>query len=117
MAQYRLYRGVGLSDVAAAHVAALLKPEVTGVFNIAGPLLLDVGDVTELYYSAPTAIRRRAPEVAGAFDRIGWPLPHQIDRVYDSRAARRCLGYEPREGVIALMARGRDDRLRADDVK
>jgi UDP-glucose 4-epimerase len=103
LAQYRLHRGVGVSDVAAAHVIALAKPDVSGVFNIAGPLLFDKDDVTELYQSAATAIRRRAPEVAGAFDRLGWPLPDQIDRVYDSRAASDCLGYEPREGVLGLL--------------
>jgi nucleoside-diphosphate-sugar epimerase len=104
LARYRLYRGVGLLDVAAAHVIALERSDVTGVFNIAGPLLFDEDDVTELYRSAATAIRRKAPEVAGAFDRRGLPLPHQIDRVYDSRAAVRHLGYEPREGVLGLLS-------------
>ncbi len=89
--------------LAAAHVIALARSGVTGVFNIAGPLLFDENDVTELYQSAPTAIQRKAPQVARAFDKLGWPLPDQIDRVYDSRAASRCLGYEPREGVLGLL--------------
>jgi UDP-glucose 4-epimerase len=103
LALYRLHRGVGLSDVAAAHVIALAKVDVTGILNIAGPLIFDEDDVTELYRSAATAIRRRAPAVAGAFHKLGWPLPDQIDRVYDSRAASRHLGYEPREGVLELL--------------
>jgi nucleoside-diphosphate-sugar epimerase len=104
LARYRLHRGVGLSDVAAAHVMALANADVTGVFNVAGPLLFDEGDVTELYRSAATAIRRRAPAVARAFDELGWALPDQIDRVYDSRAASRALGYVPREGVLHLLS-------------
>ena len=104
LALYRLYRGVGVSDVAAAHVIALEKANVRGIFNIAGPLLFDEGDVSELYQSAATAIRRKARAVAGAFDRLGWPLPDRIDRVYDSRAARRYLGYEPQEDVLALLS-------------
>lgn len=104
LALYRLYRGVGVSDVATAHVIALEKANVTGVFNIAGPVLFNEEDVSELYRSAATAIRRKAPAVAGAFEKLGWPLPDQIDRVYDSRAARRHLGYEPREGVLDLLS-------------
>ena len=104
LALYRLYRGVGVSDVAAAHVIALEKANVTGVFNIAGPVLFNEEDVSELYRSAATAIRRKAPAVAGAFEKLGWPLPDQIDRVYDSRAARRHLDYDPREGVLDLLS-------------
>jgi nucleoside-diphosphate-sugar epimerase len=104
LALYRLHRGVGLSDVAAAHVIALAKPDVTGVYNIAGPLLFDEDDVIELYQSAAAAIRRRAPVVAGAFDRRGWLLPDRLDRVYDSRAAGRSLSYEPHEGVLELLS-------------
>jgi UDP-glucose 4-epimerase len=76
---------------------------VTGVLNIAGPLLFDESDTTELYHSAATVIRRRAPTVAAAFDARGWPLPDQLDRVYDSRAAARYLDYQPRKGVLDLM--------------
>jgi nucleoside-diphosphate-sugar epimerase len=104
LARYRLHRGVGVSDVAAAHVIAMGRTDVTGVFNVAGPLLFDEGDVTELYRAAATVIRRRAPAVARAFDQLDWALPDQLDRVYDSRAASRCLGYAPREGVLDLVS-------------
>ena len=104
LARYRLHRGVGLSDVAAAHVNALARTDVTGVFNVAGPLLFDEGDATELYRSAPAVIRRRAPAEAHAFNELGWALPDQLDRVYDSRAASRALGYAPREGVLHLLS-------------
>ena len=40
LALYRLHRGVGLSDVAAAHVSALAKVDVTGVFNTRGSAAL-----------------------------------------------------------------------------
>jgi len=85
-------------------VIALARADVTGVFNVAGPLLFDEGDVIELYRSAEAAIRRRAPDVARAFDKLGWALPNHIDRIYDSRAASHALGYAPREGVLHLLS-------------
>jgi UDP-glucose 4-epimerase len=111
LARHRLHRGVAVSDVAAAHVLAVANPQVTGIFNIAGPWLFDESDVVELYQSAATVIRRRAPDVAAAFARRGWPLPNHIDRVYDSRSATRGLGYEPREGVLGLLATNRSSML------
>jgi nucleoside-diphosphate-sugar epimerase len=106
LARHRLHRGVDPSDVAAAHILALTKSHVTGILNIAGPLLFDQSDLPELSHSAAAVVRRRAPAVARAFARRGWPLPHQLDRVYDSRAACRQLGNEPTMGVLDLSATG-----------
>ncbi|WP_219994288.1 NAD-dependent epimerase/dehydratase family protein [Actinokineospora spheciospongiae] len=97
-AAHRLYRGVALSDVARAHRLALEHPDVTGVLNIAGPLLFRPEDTKQLWLDAPAVIARRAPEVVALFRRRGWPLPAKIDRVYDSREASRRLGYHPAHG-------------------
>ncbi|GAB4585712.1 NAD-dependent epimerase/dehydratase family protein [Nocardia sp. IFM 10818] len=75
-AAHRLYRGVDVRDVARAHRLAAERPNVTGTFNIAGPML---------------------------FHRQGWPLPVKIDRVYDSRSAGDHLGYHPAHGVATLV--------------
>ena len=104
LARHRLHRGVALADVAAAHLLALDQIPVTGVFNIAGPLLFERGDTVSLYHRAPAVIRRRAPAAAAAFTQMGWPLPGRIDRVYDSCAARTALGYQPAEDVTGLLA-------------
>jgi hypothetical protein len=73
------------------------------VLNIAGPLLFEREDAMELYHSADNVIRRRAPGIARAFAERGWPLPHRLDRVYDSGAAGRAIGYKPAEGVVQLL--------------
>jgi UDP-glucose 4-epimerase len=103
LAEQRLNRGVAVADVACAHVLAVQNSAVTGVLNIAGPLLFEREDAIELYHSADNVIRRRAPEIAQAFAERGWPLPHQLDRVYDSGAAGRAIGYKPAEGVVQLL--------------
>jgi hypothetical protein len=41
------------------------------------------------------AYRQRAPGLVAAFADRGWPLPATIDRVYDSAAAQRELGWQP----------------------
>jgi len=73
------------------------------VLNIAGPLLFQREDAIDLYHSADNVIRRRAPEIAQAFAERGWPLPDQLDRVYDSSAAGRAIGYKPAEGIVELL--------------
>lgn len=103
LARHRLHRGVALADVAAAHLLALDQAQVTGVFNIAGPLLFEPGDAVSLYLQAPAVIRRRAPAAAAAFTQMGWRLPGRIDRVYDSRAAGTALGYQPAQDVAGLL--------------
>jgi nucleoside-diphosphate-sugar epimerase len=104
LARHRLHRGVALADVAGGHLRALSRPQVTGTFNIAGPLLFEPADSRDLYRDAAAVIRRRAPATAAAFTAMGWPLPGRIDRVYDSRAALAALGYRPAEGVTALLS-------------
>lgn len=103
LARHRLHRGVALADVAGGHLLALSRPQVTGTFNIAGPLLFEPEDSPGLYRDAAEVIRRRAPAAAAAFTAMGWPLPGRIDRVYDSRAAGAALGYQPAEDVTVLL--------------
>jgi len=99
-ATHRLYRSVDVQDVATAHLLALDQAEVRGTFNVAGPVLFKPSDVYELWMDSQSLIRRRLPKVAEAFEKRGWPLPSQIDRVYDSGLAGRVLGYQPRAGVL-----------------
>jgi UDP-glucose 4-epimerase len=48
-------------------------------------------------------IRRRAPALALAFERRGWPLPASIDRVYDPQRAMQHLGWQPRHGFESVL--------------
>jgi UDP-glucose 4-epimerase len=105
-AAHRLYRGVDPRDVARAHRLALERPEVSGVVTIAGPLLFRPADTRALWLDAASVLARRAPGVVALFNRMGWPLPARIDRVYDSREASRRLGYQPVHGPGSVAGEG-----------
>jgi nucleoside-diphosphate-sugar epimerase len=95
MAAYRLHRGIDRRDVARAHALALGREEgcATYVISAAPPFLREDGQM--LFEDAAAAIRRRAPAVAAAFERRGWPLPPSIDRVYSPARASAELGFVP----------------------
>jgi UDP-glucose 4-epimerase len=99
-AVHMLHRAVTLDDVAAAVHLAVSRKAVTGVVNIAGRYPFREADCQELLVDATGVIARRAPELAVEFRRRGWALPSSLDRVYDSTAAGRLLGYRPRCGVF-----------------
>ena len=109
MALHRLYRGVGVADVAAAHVLALCSASGSNtfnsnIFNIAGPLLFEQSHCADLYSDARALIQRLQPGIAASFAARNWQLPQRIDRVYDSSLAREALGYDPNEGVAELLS-------------
>ncbi|GAB2736127.1 NAD(P)-dependent oxidoreductase [Salinifilum aidingensis] len=101
-AAHRLHRGVALDDVARAHRLAVQHTDVGGVFVIAGPLLFHRSDAAALRHDAASVLAERAPREVAVFRRQGWPLPDRLDRVYDSTAAARHLGYHPVHGVRSL---------------
>ena len=104
MAVYRLHRGVDARDVATAHGLALDK-RLDGFrrFIVSAATPFQVDDCKQLYADAASTLRKRAPELADAFDRRGWSLPTSIDRVYDSSAAQRELGWSPQYGFEGVL--------------
>jgi nucleoside-diphosphate-sugar epimerase len=105
MAAYRLYRGVDLRDVAAAHHLALLAnlPRFE-VFNISARTPFESEDTTELLQNAPAVIRQRCPKLEREFAKRGWRLPSSIDRVYVITKAEKMLGFAPRYNYEAFLA-------------
>jgi nucleoside-diphosphate-sugar epimerase len=105
MATYRLHRGVDARDVADAHAAAL-ESSVGGFrrFIVSGVTPFIPEDCKELFESAPTALRRRAPELVAEFEQRGWELPGSIDRVYCSHEAVKELGWNPQYGSGEVLA-------------
>ncbi len=101
---HRLYRGIDVRDVAAAHALAVENDAITfDVFNVVACSPFHRQDAPGLLADAPAVIRRRCPEVASAFAALGWPLPGSIDRVYDGRKAERGLGFRPIHDIAALL--------------
>lgn len=105
MATFRLYRGVDLRDVAAAHRLALSAnmPRFE-VFNISAQSPFKPEDTTELLQNAPAVIRRRCPELEWEFTKRGWRLPPSIDRVYIITKAEKILGFSPRYNYEEFLA-------------
>jgi nucleoside-diphosphate-sugar epimerase len=103
----RLYRGVGLRDVAAAHILAaghILTAGGTHVLNIAADSAFDPEDCRLLRRDPVPVLRRRHPFLEGAYRQLGWQLPASIDRVYSIDAARRILGYAPQHNFREALA-------------
>ncbi len=48
---------------------------------------------------------RYVPEAEQAFERLGWRMLTDIDRVYVNDAARRDLGWAPRHDVSSVLHR------------
>ncbi len=96
MALYRLYRGVDVRDVAAAHVLAVTNQDMLfEVFNIAAPSPFRESDMPALLQNAASVLQERVPEAASFFVQRGWKLPTNIDRVYVIEKARQQLRYQP----------------------
>lgn len=104
MAAYRLHRGVDARDVADAHTLALaVGPAAAGVFVVSGATPFEPVDAEALSADAPSVLRQRAPALAEAFERRGWPLPTSIDRVYCPARAQAVLGWRPRHGFDEVL--------------
>ncbi len=104
-ATFRLYRGVDLRDVAAAHhLALLVNLPCFEVFNISARTPFAPEDTAELLQNAPAVIRRRCPELEWEFAKRGWRLPPSIDRVYIITKAEKILGFSPRYNYEEFLA-------------
>lgn len=102
-----LYRRVDLADVVEAHLlAARRAPELGfGRYIISATTPFSHGDVAELGHDAAGVVRRLFPEVDQIYERQGWQLMPQLDRVYDNTRARLELGWAPQLDFRAALER------------
>ena len=104
MAVYRLHRGIDARDVASAHERAIAqRPAGFHRFIISGATPFRREQCHELYTNAAESIEQHVPALAEEFERRGWSLPPQIDRVYDSSAAQRELNWLPQHGFNSVL--------------
>jgi UDP-glucose 4-epimerase len=100
-----LHRSVLIEDVARAHVRALeADVESSLLFNIAGDYPFHPEDVGDLLEDADDVLTRRHPLLAERLTAAGVRLSGGLDRVYDSSAARRTLGYRPASPTARLLS-------------
>jgi UDP-glucose 4-epimerase len=106
-----LYRRADVEDMVSAHLCALERAKRIGfgryIVSATTPFLPD--DVEALRRDAPSVVRKRAPEGWQAlYEERGWRMLSSIDRVYDNRAARAALGWEPRHDFASVVTRLRN---------
>ena len=105
-----LYRRVDIEDVVTAHSAALARAIDIGfgryIISATTPFALD--DLVELRVDAPAVVRRHFPHYEATFERLGWKMFPDIERVYVNEAARADLGWTPRHDFSTAL-----DRLQA----
>ena len=112
-----LYRRVDIADVVDAHLNALERAARIGfhrlIVSATTPLLPE--DVEDLRVDLPHVLDRRVPGWRAAYERVGWRMLPEIDRVYVNARARELLGWQPRYGfehVLECLRAQRDFRSR-----
>jgi UDP-glucose 4-epimerase len=110
-----LYRRIDLSDVVAAHVAAVdSAPRIGfGRYVVSATTPFAPGDLDELRRDAPAVVERLFPDYPEVYGRLGWRMFPAIDRVYVNARAKADLGWEPRYDfghTLELLRNGADPR-------
>ena len=93
-----LYRRADLSDVVEAHRLALDRALQLGFgrYIISATTPLRPADLAQLRTDAPAVVARLFPQYPALYERLGWRMFGEIERVYDNARARRDLGWTPR---------------------
>jgi UDP-glucose 4-epimerase len=110
-----LYRRVDLEDVVSAHRLALDRAAAIGFrkYIISATSPFTRGDLSELRADAPAVVRRLFPDYEAEYERRGWTMFPNIERVYVNSLAREELGWAPRydfRHVLDSLAAGEDPR-------
>jgi UDP-glucose 4-epimerase len=103
-----LYRRADVEDMVGAHLTALGRARAIGfaryIVSATTPFLPE--DVEALRRDAPSVVRKRVPDGWQAvYEERGWRMLPSIDRVYDNRAARAALGWQPRHDFASVVSR------------
>jgi UDP-glucose 4-epimerase len=93
-----LYRRVELEDVVSAHLLAMQKAALIGFgrYIISATTPFNQTDLQELGVNAPQVVNRKFPECEVVYQRRGWKMFPNIDRVYVNQRARKDLGWNPK---------------------
>jgi nucleoside-diphosphate-sugar epimerase len=93
-----LYRRADLVDVVQAHRCALERaPEIGfGRYIISATTPFTRADLAGLRRDAPAVVARLFPAYPALYERLGWSMFGEIERVYDNARARADLGWAPR---------------------
>lgn len=112
-----LYRRVDLQDAATAHLCAMDRaPDLGfGRYIVTAPTPLTPDDVHGLRHRAPGIVQSHVP-FQDTYDFLGWRMPTDISRVYDSQRARTDLGWRPEFDFARALHRIRAGRRPFSDL-
>jgi len=110
-----LHRRADIQDVAGAHLLAMARAPAIGFgrYIVSATTPFTTADLAGLREDAPAVVRRLFPDYAAEYQRRGWRMFGQIDRVYVNARARADLGWAPRydfRRVLGLLKAGEDPR-------
>jgi nucleoside-diphosphate-sugar epimerase len=110
-----LHRRADIADVAGAHLLAMTRAPAIGFgrYIISATTPFTPADLAALREDAPAVVRRLFPDQEAEYERRGWRMFGQIDRVYVNARARADLGWAPRYDfrlVLDALKAGADPR-------
>ena len=110
-----LHRRADIQDVADAHLLAMARAPAIGFgrYIVSATTPFTTADLAGLREDAPAVVRRLFPDYAAEYQRRGWRMFGQIDRVYVNARARADQGWAPRydfRRVLGLLKAGEDPR-------
>lgn len=90
-----------------AHLVALREAARIGFgrFIVSATTPFRRQDCAALGRDAAAVLHQRVPGWDAVYARHGWTPPATLDRVYDNRAARELLGWQPKTDFAAALAR------------
>ena len=110
-----LYRRVEIEDAVSAHLLAAERARSIGfgkyIISATTPFL--PGDMPALRRDTPSVVERLIPAYKTEYERRGWRMAPNLDRVYVSDLARRDLGWQSKYDfnyVVNCLKRGEDFR-------
>lgn len=100
-----LFRRVALDDVVSAHLLAAERAQAIGfgtyIISATTPFLPE--DTADLRTGAPAVLQKHVPEFQAEFERLGWRMFPEIDRVYVNQKARNELGWKPKYDFKSII--------------
>ncbi len=93
-----LFRRIDLEDAVNAHLCALERAPDIGFdrFIISATTLFSKQDLVELRGNGPHVVKKICPDYQTEYERRGWRMFDDIDRVYVNNKARRELAWTPK---------------------
>lgn len=105
-----LYRRLDIEDAAQAHILAAEKAEALAFdrFILSAPTPFLPEDAEALRKNPAQVIETYHPGTEASYAELGWSLPSDISRVYDSRRAVARLGWKPGYDFPRVIQRALD---------